>query len=74
MQQKVTNIDKAQDDTLLLAIGERIGFHVLVLAPGSKWSGPFAFPDSESHLREFFHTNRTSIQAQRTFSLLVEVL
>lgn len=73
IQQKVTNIEKAQNGTgghLVLANGERVGFHVLVLAPGSKWSGPFAFPDSESDLREFFDANRTSIQAANDILLV----
>ena len=73
IQQKVTNIEKAQDGTgghVVLFNGERVGFHVLVLAPGSKWSGPFAFPDSESDLREFFSANRTSIQAAKDILLV----
>jgi apoptosis-inducing factor 2 len=44
--------------TVVLASGERISFAVLVLATGSKWTGPSAIPENEADVLPFVNAWR----------------
>jgi apoptosis-inducing factor 2 len=39
---------KSAGGSVVLSTNERIHYDILVLAPGSEWSGPHAFPDDRA--------------------------
>jgi apoptosis-inducing factor 2 len=53
---RVTSIDQGKEahsgGTVVLSTRERIQYDILVLAPGSEWSGPLAFPDDRAAVLE----------------------
>ena len=53
---RVTAIEQGKEShasgSVVLSTGERISYHILVLAPGSLWEGPLAFPDDRAALLE----------------------
>lgn len=61
VQGKVASIEK-ETKNVLLEDGERIPFEVLVLAPGSIWTGPIAFPDDEGEVEKFIKNSRTAFE------------
>ena len=62
VQGKVTQI---LDGSVVLENGEAVKYHCLVLATGSIWDGPLAFPDSDAELREHLRTWRAKFAAAK---------
>ncbi|KAF8710114.1 hypothetical protein AX14_013442, partial [Amanita brunnescens Koide BX004] len=65
---KVASIEKrtGKGGSVVLDNGERIPFEVLVLATGSIWTGPIAFPDDTVEVLEFIKNSRDAFEkAQR---------
>ncbi|KAK2464741.1 hypothetical protein APHAL10511_003159 [Amanita phalloides] len=61
VQGKVHSIDKKhgkKGGSVLLENGQRIPFEILVLSPGSSWTGPIAFPDDAGEMQEFIKNGR----------------
>ncbi|KAK2465876.1 hypothetical protein APHAL10511_001517 [Amanita phalloides] len=61
VQGKVHSIDKKHGEkggSILLDDGQRISFEILVLSPGSSWTGPIAFPDDAGEMQEFIKNGR----------------
>jgi len=65
IQGKVVTIEmvEAAGGHVVLSSGDRIQFEALLLAPGSTWIGPLAFPESEDDIKKFFESNREAIKA-----------
>ncbi|KAF9645450.1 FAD/NAD(P)-binding domain-containing protein [Thelephora ganbajun] len=65
-QDKVVSIKEGKEEVageLELASGETLQYRVLVLATGSKWSGPVGLPDGEADLRQFVSQWREKFKA-----------
>ncbi len=64
VQGKVASIERKTENggSVLLEDGQRIPFEVLVLAPGSIWTGPIAFPDDEAEVNEFIKNSRVAFE------------
>ena len=48
---------------VVLADGRMIPYDVLVLGPGSQWSGPLAFPNDPQEISAFIEDTRTKFQS-----------
>ena len=61
---KVASIEKNTEKggKVVLENGERIPFEVLVLATGSIWTGPIAFPDDTVEVLEFIKNGRDAFE------------
>ena len=61
---KVASIEKdtGKGGSVVLENGERIPFEVLVLATGSIWTGPMAFPDDAIEVAEFIKNGRDAFE------------
>lgn len=51
-----------RDGVVVLTTGERIHYDFLVLAPGSEWDGPLAFPDDRAAVLEHIRTWRRKFE------------
>ncbi len=60
VQATVTSINKSEKTggSVTLDSGEKIPFHVLVIATGSKWSGPLDLPNSADAIKEWLDNRR----------------
>ena len=47
---------------VVLADGTLVPYDVLVLTPGSRWSGPLAFPDDPQEVSTFIEDTRSKFQ------------
>lgn len=65
IQGKVTAIDKsvATGGAVVLENGNKVPYDLLVLAAGSRWEGPFNFPDNAEAIAEFIKNNQAQVQA-----------
>jgi hypothetical protein len=63
---RVTAIEQGKESrasgTVVLSTGERIQYDILVLAPGSEWDGPLAFPDDRAALLEHIRSWRRKFE------------
>jgi NADH dehydrogenase FAD-containing subunit len=59
VQGKVASIgnNPKKGGIVVLESGERIGFAVLILSPGSTWAGPIAFPEEEAEVKKFINNS-----------------
>jgi apoptosis-inducing factor 2 len=48
--------------SVVLSTGERIQYDILVLAPGSEWDGPLAFPDDRAAVLEHIRSWRRKFE------------
>lgn len=74
LQGKVTAIEKtgpgAPGGHVVLESGEQVPFEVLVLAPGSIWAGPLAFPDDTTEVSAFIAKGRAALKAAKNVILV----
>lgn len=56
--------------TLVLQSGERLPFHVLLLATGSIWSGPIAFADDAEANTKHIATTRAAFKAANSIAIV----
>ncbi|KAF8167610.1 FAD/NAD(P)-binding domain-containing protein [Crassisporium funariophilum] len=73
VQGRATGIEKSSEGSgghVVLADGERVEYHILVLAPGSVWSGVFGFPDSKEDLLEFLKKGRAALDKAQDIVLV----
>lgn len=63
---RVTAIEQGKESqaggTVVLSTGERIHYDILVLAPGSEWDGPLAFPDDRAAVLEHIRSWRRKFE------------
>ncbi len=61
---RVTSIELGKDatGTVILSTGERVDYDFLVLAPGSEWEGPLAFPDDRAAVLEHISSWRRKFE------------
>jgi NADH dehydrogenase FAD-containing subunit len=62
---RVTAIEQGKegrDGTVVLSTNERIHYDFLVLAPGSEWEGPLAFPDDRAAVLEHVRSWRRKFE------------
>jgi len=63
---RVTAIEQGKESqaggTVILSTGERIHYDILVLAPGSEWDGPLAFPDDRAAVLEHIRSWRRKFE------------
>ena len=63
---RVTGIEQSKESqaggSIVLSTGERINYDILVLAPGSDWDGPLAFPDDRAAVLEHIGSWRRKIE------------
>ncbi|KAK0466346.1 uncharacterized protein EV420DRAFT_1511174 [Desarmillaria tabescens] len=64
IQASVTGIQKSETvgGSVILDNGEKVPFHVLILATGSTWSGPLDFPNSKGDISAFLTSERSRFQ------------
>ncbi|KAK0481558.1 hypothetical protein IW261DRAFT_1471290 [Armillaria novae-zelandiae] len=64
IQASVTGIQKSETvgGSVILDNGEKVPFHVLILATGSTWSGPLGFPDAKDDISTFLTSERSKFQ------------
>ncbi|KAM6497368.1 FAD/NAD(P)-binding domain containing protein [Amanita muscaria] len=71
LQGKVTNIKIESGNTgnVVLQDGETIPYEVLVLSPGSIWTGPIAFPEEDEKVKGFIRNSRSAFQRAQNIVL-----
>jgi NADH dehydrogenase FAD-containing subunit len=70
---RVTAIEQGKegrDGTVVLSTGERIHYDILVLAPGSEWSGPLAIPDDRAAVLEHIRSWRRKFENAKSGIIL----
>ncbi|KAK2462349.1 hypothetical protein APHAL10511_005655 [Amanita phalloides] len=68
VQGKVRSINRRlgrKGGSVFLEDGQRIPFEILILSPGSTWTGPIAFPADAGEMKEFIRKGRVAfVEAQ----------
>ncbi|KAH8996350.1 FAD/NAD-P-binding domain-containing protein [Lactarius akahatsu] len=61
---RVTSIEQNKENSgsVILSTGERVHYDILVLAPGSEWDGPLAFPDDRAAVLEHIKSWRRKFE------------
>ena len=63
---RVTAIEEGKESqaggSVVLSTGERIHYDIVVLAPGSEWDGPLAFPDDRAAVLEHIRSWRRKFE------------
>jgi apoptosis-inducing factor 2 len=63
---RVTSIEQSKEGqsggSVVLSTNERIQYDILVLAPGSEWEGPLAFPDDRAAVLEHIKSWRRKFE------------
>ncbi|EEB98155.1 hypothetical protein MPER_02387, partial [Moniliophthora perniciosa FA553] len=73
VQGQVTKINQRPGDTrgeVVLDNGETLGYDILVLATGSKWDGPLAFPNEPSEVKPFISKRREEFAKSQNILLV----
>lgn len=63
-QDKVTSIESSSKGGghVVLESGEKLPYAVLILSPGSTWTGPFAFPQDRTEFMDFIKQGQDAIK------------
>ncbi|KIL56785.1 hypothetical protein M378DRAFT_133689 [Amanita muscaria Koide BX008] len=71
IQGKVTDIkiESGNRGSVVLQDGETIPYEVLVLSPGSIWTGPIAFPEEDEKVKGFIRNSRSAFQGAQNIVL-----
>ncbi|KIL60313.1 hypothetical protein M378DRAFT_14191 [Amanita muscaria Koide BX008] len=71
LQGKVKDIetDPGNRGSVVLESGETIPYEVLVLSPGSIWTGPIAFPEEDEKVKDFLRNSRAAFQRAQNIVL-----
>ncbi|KAM6495084.1 hypothetical protein JOM56_009707 [Amanita muscaria] len=71
IQGKVKDIqtDPGNTGSVVLESGEIIPYEVLVLSPGSIWTGPIAFPEEDEKVKDFLRNSRAAFQRAQNIVL-----
>jgi apoptosis-inducing factor 2 len=72
---RVTSIERSKESrsaggSIVLSTNERIHYDILVLAPGSKWEGPLAFPNDRTAVLQHIKSWRRKFKNARGIILV----
>jgi NADH dehydrogenase FAD-containing subunit len=62
--------EKDEGGVLLLEGGEKVEFHILVLATGSTWPGPTTFPETQEGVKEHINARREDVKNAKNIVLI----